>query len=52
MTGHPVIALTERSGAEVTEITLLSIGLESLYVIKPDESVSEINPGQVHPLIS
>lgn len=45
--GLPVIALTERSGAEVTRKTLSSIGRDSLYIVESDAGVREIEPGRV-----
>ena len=48
--GHPVIALTERSGAEVTGNTLSSIGRGSVYIVESDGSVGEIVPGRGHTL--
>jgi dipeptidase E len=44
--GHPVIALTERSGAEADGALVRSIGFDPLHVIDPNGHAVEVPPGQ------
>lgn len=44
--GRPAIVLTERSGAEVADNTLSSIGHERLLILSSDGTLTQVDPGQ------
>lgn len=50
--GHPVVALPERSGAEVAGVELSSIGRDPLFVVDRHGTFAEVVPGRIHSLVT